>query len=87
MATTVHIINHMENGMRVHACGCKDVEKDLRRANSDWEMEIPDGVDVATAVAAAISADFNWPDAYDEGEEAPWRAEHIIALPCTRRKK
>ena len=85
----VHVLNHMVHDIVVHRVGCRDIERERsrRQLNSDWVVEVPDGDDIAEAVAADLSASFGWPENYDEGEEAPWRPDHIRVMPCVRRGK
>jgi hypothetical protein len=78
----VHILNHTRHDMVVHAVGCADIAKQKRKGevNSDWILDVPDGKDVAEAVADDMSESFGWTEG-DE-DEKPWRAEHIRIMPC-----
>jgi hypothetical protein len=84
---TVTVVNHMAKGVEVHACGCSDIarQKKMRRLNSDWTVEVPEGVSVIDAVVADLNESFGWEAGSDE--PAPWAAHDVRVLPCVKKAK
>ena len=84
----VTVLNHSRDGIVVHKPGCADIAKQVRRreVNSDWPVDVPDGTEVATAVADNLNASFGWPYDGDPDEPAPWAARNIRVLPCVGRR-
>lgn len=74
--TTFALVNHMTHGMMVHKVGCADIarEQKRRRLNGVTPVEVPDGEDIATAVARELCDDF--------GDPTAWKPSDIRVLPC-----
>jgi len=81
---TVTVLNHMRDGITVHRVGCGDIARarKLRLLNSEFPVEVPAGMDVATAVVAELNDDFGWSP--DDGEPAPWSVSSVRILPCVK---
>lgn len=81
---TVTVINHSSNGIVVHKVGCADIERERRKrmVNSDWPVEVSEGIDIAGAVADDLNASFGWPESYGPDEDAPWSPSNITVMPC-----
>lgn len=80
---TVHVINHMTKDILVHAPGCRDISKDLKRANSDWKVEVPEGKTIAQAVVDDLNESFGWTP--EDDEPAPWKEHNVTLLPCAHK--
>ena len=88
MPVTVTIVNHARHGMQVHRVGCADIarQKKLREVNSDWNVEVADGMTPLAAAVADLNDGFGWP--YEGSDEpAPWSEHDVRALPCLRAVK
>jgi hypothetical protein len=82
----IHVINSMTGMIRVHAAGCKDVTKDVRRSNSNWTEEVPVGESVEDYMVRSLNASFGWTPETANGEPQPWHGSDIEILPCARKE-
>jgi hypothetical protein len=78
----VTVVSSTSGDIRVHRAGCRDIERERRRANSVWNVEVPEGVTPAQAVSDEICADFGW--TAEDGEARPWAPEDLTVLPCCK---
>ena len=80
----VHILNHTRDGIVVHAPGCKDLLKTLKRAhielNSEWTIEVPEGKTIEEAVVADLNESFGWEPGSEDPQ--PWHDHDVRVLPC-----
>ena len=85
----VHVLNHQQHDIVVHRVGCADIERERRKGklNSDWLLDIPEGKDIAAAVAADVNEGFGWPNPDDPDEPEPWPASMIRVMPCVKGTK
>jgi len=88
MPVTVTIGNNARHGMQVHKPGCADIARAKKKleVNSDWNIEVADGMTPLAAAVADLNAGFGWPDSYDEGDAAPWSEHDVRVLPCVGKK-
>jgi len=78
------VINSTTGQIRVHRAGCRDIDREKRRANSVWNTELPEGKTPADHVADDLCDSFGWEEGC--GEDKPWEPEHITVLPCCGRE-
>jgi transposase-like protein len=83
----IHVLNHMRDGITVHKVGCRDIERAKTRGelNSDWVLEIQEGVDIARAVRDDMNEGFGWTEA--STDRMPWHDSDIKVLPCVGPEK
>ncbi len=79
-AHKVHVVNHMRKDIIVHKEGCRDIEKDLRMANSHWLQDVPAGRDAASVVVDELNASFGWKPG--DTEPQPWHKHNVTIMPC-----